>query len=180
MKVWANRACGSKRERSRSPKDNSNKLTRYRSPRRAVQYQKKPVSTIFSTRMEPEQVRGRNGFNKKGATLPKKYYPYCDNNSHSLNYCEQFRLSAEVKREWIKEEKRCWKCGRPHLARNGDPKKRCSAWERVHPDTLHDLKVRTGAEPVRGGSQVGPHVKVEPAGPTQSNSVDDQQSACGS
>ncbi len=47
------------------------------------------------------------------------YCPYCDNNRHFLNGCENFKLlSKEQKVTWIKGQNRCWRCGRGHHAAN--------------------------------------------------------------
>ncbi len=47
----------------------------------------------------------------------KPYCSHCDNRDHYLNSCDKFkRLTTAQIITWIKEGKRCWKCGRNHSA----------------------------------------------------------------
>ncbi|KAI2668878.1 Polyprotein P3 [Labeo rohita] len=68
------------------------------------------------------------------------YCPYCDNNRHFLNGCENFKLlSKEQKVTWIKGQNRCWRCGRGHHAVNCTLKALCSTCNRKHLQALHDV-----------------------------------------
>lgn len=45
------------------------------------------------------------------------YCPHCDHTKHFLNNCANFKkLTADQKRAWVKENNRCWRCGRSHQA----------------------------------------------------------------
>ncbi|KAI7812616.1 hypothetical protein IRJ41_005718 [Triplophysa rosa] len=58
---------------------------------------------------------------------PMPYCPYCDNRDHYLNACDRFkRLTTTQIITWIKEEKRCWRCGRNHAAETCNLKRPCT------------------------------------------------------
>lgn len=45
------------------------------------------------------------------------YCPYCTNTQHFLDQCANFsELTVEQRTTWIKQNKRCWQCGRSHQA----------------------------------------------------------------
>lgn len=49
----------------------------------------------------------------------KPYCPYCNNQEHYLSACDNFaKLTNNLKVDWIKETKRCWRCGRGHTPDN--------------------------------------------------------------
>ncbi|KAM9753665.1 uncharacterized protein ACNS7B_006885 [Menidia menidia] len=71
---------------------------------------------------------------------PKKYCPFCDTVQHYLNQCSEFKLlSRPQKTEWIKINKRCWRCGRNHLAAKCNLKAKCRQCERRHLEVLHEV-----------------------------------------
>lgn len=58
----------------------------------------------------------------------KPYCPYCNTQEHYLNACSDFaKLTNNARADWIKEKKRCWRCGRGHTPDNCTLKKPCSA-----------------------------------------------------
>ncbi|KAI7805208.1 hypothetical protein IRJ41_001894 [Triplophysa rosa] len=70
---------------------------------------------------------------------PMPYCPYCDNRDHYLNACDRFkRLTTTQIITWIKEEKRCWRCGRNHAVETCNLKRPCSVCKEVHLTVLHD------------------------------------------
>lgn len=78
--------------------------------------------------------------------VPKPYCPYCDHTKHSLNNCSNFKqLTTEQKRQWIRENNRCWRCGRSHQATECSLKMRCKQCNNQHLLSLHDITVK-GAE----------------------------------
>lgn len=85
--------------------------------------------------------------------VPKPYCPYCDHTKHSLNNCSNFKqLTTEQKRRWIRENNRCWRCGRSHQATECSLKMRCKQCNNRHLIILHAITVK-GAE----SSQTVPH-----------------------
>nr|XP_055064967.1 uncharacterized protein LOC129447318 [Misgurnus anguillicaudatus] len=83
---------------------------------------------------------------KKGKANP--YCPYCENNDHFLNKCPEIqKLSREEIREWIRVNKRCWKCGRAHQAAQCDLKRLCDLCQERHLRILHDANMRPRVEP---------------------------------
>lgn len=76
----------------------------------------------------------------------KAYCPYCDNNRHFLNGCENFKLlSKEQKVIWIKGQNRCWRCGRGHHAANCTLRALCPTCNRKHLQALHDVNEQSRA-----------------------------------
>lgn len=74
---------------------------------------------------------------------PKPYCPYCDHTKHSLNNCANFKqLTTDQKRSWIKENNRCWRCGRNHQAAECSLKMRCKQCNSRHLLVLHDITVK--------------------------------------
>lgn len=74
----------------------------------------------------------------------KQYYPYCESSEHFLNKCPAIqKLTKEEVIEWIKVNKRCWKCGRSHQAAQCDLRRLL----RKHLRVLHSVNTRPAAEP---------------------------------
>ncbi|XP_054860442.1 uncharacterized protein LOC129347387 [Amphiprion ocellaris] len=70
----------------------------------------------------------------------KPYCPYCNNQEHYLNACAEFtKFTSEAKAAWIKEKKKCWRCGRGHLPTNCTLKKPCSTCGEQHLPVLHEV-----------------------------------------
>ncbi|XP_061733574.1 uncharacterized protein LOC133536902 isoform X1 [Nerophis ophidion] len=77
---------------------------------------------------------------------PKKYCPFCNTVQHYLNQCNNFKLlSVEQKTQWIKENHRCWRCGREHQAAKCNLKAKCKQCERKHLDVLHQVNTSQNA-----------------------------------
>ncbi|KAL3979043.1 ATP-binding cassette, subfamily B (MDR/TAP), member 9 [Sarotherodon galilaeus] len=71
---------------------------------------------------------------------PKKYCPFCNTVQHYLNQCSNFKLlSKEQKTEWIKANKRCWRCARDHQAA------KCKPCGGRHLEVLHDVNTSPDA-----------------------------------
>lgn len=71
---------------------------------------------------------------------PKKYCPFCDSVQHYLNQCSNFKLlSKEQKTEWIKVNKRCWRCGCEQQAGKCTLKAKCKQCERKHLEVLQEV-----------------------------------------
>ncbi|KAK7939923.1 hypothetical protein WMY93_003249 [Mugilogobius chulae] len=71
---------------------------------------------------------------------PKKYCPYCNNSLHYFNQCPEFKkFSTDQRVAWIKGGKRCWRCGRNHLAAHCYLKAKCHQCSQTHLDILHDV-----------------------------------------
>ncbi|XP_062287006.1 uncharacterized protein LOC133992303 [Scomber scombrus] len=84
----------------------------------------------------------------------KIHCPYCDSVAHYLSQCTDFAaLTRDLAVSWIKENKRCWRCARSHLARDCDLKKPCHLCKGKHLSSLHDVNQRSPAEPVDSPSE---------------------------
>jgi hypothetical protein len=74
----------------------------------------------------------------------KVYCHYCDNNHHYLNQCNNFtQLTSELKTNWIKSNKRCWRCGRKHQAAQCKLKATCKTCNGKHLTVLHDINSKS-------------------------------------
>ena len=70
----------------------------------------------------------------------KPYCPYCNTEEHYLNTCSDFaKLTNNTRADWIKEKKRCWRCGRGHTPDNCTLKKPCSTCGEQHLSVPHDV-----------------------------------------
>ena len=70
----------------------------------------------------------------------KPYCPFCNNQEHYLNTCVDFaKLANNSRADWIKEKKRCWRCGRGHTPDDCTLKKPCSTCGEQHLSVLHDV-----------------------------------------
>ncbi|XP_073719287.1 uncharacterized protein [Misgurnus anguillicaudatus] len=75
----------------------------------------------------------------KYAAKPKPYCPYCDNKEHYLNSCEEFKkLTTSQIVKWIKEGRRCWRCGRGHAVDSCTLKRPCKVCKETHLTILHE------------------------------------------
>ncbi|CAM4718193.1 unnamed protein product [Leuciscus chuanchicus] len=77
----------------------------------------------------------------------KIYCPYCEA-EHYLSQCESFaKLTKAEMVDWIKVKRRCWRCGRSHLASACDLKKPCRLCKSKHLSVLHEVNQRSENEP---------------------------------
>lgn len=70
---------------------------------------------------------------------PQMRYPcaYCQSASHYLTNCESLKdLSTDKVVKWLKEQNRCWKCGRTHKAADCTPCLKCNG---QHLGILHNV-----------------------------------------
>ncbi|XP_046731714.1 uncharacterized protein LOC124402619 [Silurus meridionalis] len=75
--------------------------------------------------------------------------PYCNSTEHHLSQCTTFKaFTTEQMIKWIKDNKRCWKCGRSHIARNCTLKKPCRLCHGKHLQILHKVNMQQFGLPV--------------------------------
>ncbi|KAL0147386.1 hypothetical protein M9458_057313 [Cirrhinus mrigala] len=81
-------------------------------------------------------------------TSLRPYCPYCDNSKHSLNHCSNFKqLTKDQKRSWVKDNNRCWRCGRTHMSAECNLKMRCRQCSSRHLIALHDISAGKSESP---------------------------------
>ncbi|XP_077351805.1 uncharacterized protein LOC144001182 [Festucalex cinctus] len=74
----------------------------------------------------------------------KAYCPYCESTEHYLSQCSSVsKLTKDELKEWIKVNKRCWRCARQHLAAQCNLKKPCNRCQGKHLLVLHEINQRT-------------------------------------
>lgn len=99
-----------------------------------------------SEREAVSRGEGSNKFKAKG----KPYCPFCENAEHFLSQCPQvIKLSKDQLTEWIRSNRRCWRCARPHQAAQCNLKKLCGLCQRKHLQVLHDINDRPLQEAVK-------------------------------
>lgn len=98
--------------------------------------------TVLHGSKGPEDSAPTGGFKgKKGRTKP--YCPFCENEDHFLSQCaEVTKLTKERLTDWIRVNKRCWRCARPHQAAQCDLKKPCGLCQGKHLQVLHEVNDR--------------------------------------
>ncbi|XP_033127646.1 uncharacterized protein LOC117125284 [Anneissia japonica] len=85
---------------------------------------------------------------ERKCTFSKMFCPYCTSNNHYLGGCREFKeLKVEQVVRWIKEKKRCWRCGRTHLPENCTLKRPCRQCNDLHLTVLHDATTNGGNKP---------------------------------
>ncbi|KAM4544866.1 uncharacterized protein PAE49_017656 [Odontesthes bonariensis] len=99
-------------------------------------------------------LHGAKGSPLPPANTPSKpkqqpYCAYCDNRAHHLSQCtEVIKLSQEQLTDWIKANKRCWRCARSHQAAQCTLKKPCNICQGHHLQVLHQVNCRPQRSPV--------------------------------
>uniref|UniRef100_A0A1A7ZN51 Peptidase aspartic putative domain-containing protein n=1 Tax=Nothobranchius furzeri TaxID=105023 RepID=A0A1A7ZN51_NOTFU len=79
-----------------------------------------------------------------GASKRKAFCAYCDSTEHYFSQCSDVaKLSKEQIKNWIQENKRCWRCAQSHLAAQCTLKKPCSLCQGKHLLALHEVNTRT-------------------------------------
>lgn len=105
----------------------------------------KTLSIFHSSDPSPTNLKTEGS--GPGATRPqdkvKTYCPYCSNTQHYLNQCHNFsQLTKEQKSNWVKANKKCWRCGRTHQAAQCRLKTNCRICKGRHLEALHELNDR--------------------------------------
>ncbi|KAK0156172.1 hypothetical protein N1851_000542 [Merluccius polli] len=115
----------------------------------------RPVK-VMHTKEDPPTGRTSRSEGRDASRLPLKGRrsappcPYCVS-EYWFNDCSDFdSLSTEAKRKWIEDNKRCWSCGRDHLAKNCTLKRKCNRCEEVHLNILHEVCL----EKSKGGPRI--------------------------
>ncbi|XP_021324376.1 uncharacterized protein [Danio rerio] len=124
------------------PTDTTRTLNR---DQRAVTRQQTRQTSILhgvNQRQTTEQVTKPTIIQQKAPNKHKPVCPYC-NAEHYLGQCTAFNtLTKEQIVGWIKENKRCWKCARLHMAKDCDLQKPCHLCQAKHLSVLHDINQR--------------------------------------
>lgn len=104
---------------------------------------RRPVTILHGAKEIKENNTFTGGYRgKKGRTKP--YCPFCENEEHLLSQCTQVRkLSREQLTEWMKANKRCWRCARSHQAAQCDLKRPCNLCQGKHLVVLHEVNDRS-------------------------------------
>ncbi|XP_073718037.1 uncharacterized protein [Misgurnus anguillicaudatus] len=115
---------------------------RIREVKREPKQPRRPTTILLGTE-KPSSTFTSSATSKPASVSTEKvkaFCPYCDNNKHYLNSCDNFKLlNKDMKIDWIKTKNRCWRCGRGHQAANCTLKTFCSTCNRKHLLVLHDV-----------------------------------------
>ena len=86
---------------------------------------------------------------KLNQSKAKPHCPYCDE-EHWLHACADFqKMNQQEVIEWIKTNRRCWRCARQHKASECNLKKRCNQCQATHLNILHDINRRDRDPPAQ-------------------------------
>lgn len=113
---------------------------------RTAQPKEKPAEVWFKHAKEATAERPTwvGPAQAKVKAKPKPYCSYCDRCQHYLNSCKEFRkLNAEQVTKWLKDGKRCRKCGRNHSEDRCTLRRPCKVCEEIHLTVLHEPNQRT-------------------------------------
>ncbi|XP_016138710.1 uncharacterized protein [Sinocyclocheilus grahami] len=97
-------------------------------------------ATAYSPANVDEKAKGR----------PMIYCSYCQNSEHAFSQCPKIpTLTKDQLSEWIRANRRCWRCGLGHQAAHCGLKKPCPLCQRKHLRILHEVNER----PVKDASK---------------------------
>ncbi len=119
---------------------------------RAEKRRSRPSATVLhgaeSCTLNPvSRPESQSSFAQRWKGKAKPYCPYCEDTQHFLNKCPHFqKLNKEKIIEWIRVNRRCWRCGRAHQAAQCDLKKLCDVCQGKHLRVLHDVNSHPKAE----------------------------------
>ncbi|XP_030609039.1 uncharacterized protein LOC115796760 [Archocentrus centrarchus] len=111
----------------------------------------RPATILHGVEVTPDQQPVEPPQSKPDPPGKKRnkhaYCPYCECEDHFLSQCDTFKSfdKAQVI-QWIKSNRRCWRCGRAHQAAQCDLKKLCSKCQGKHLQILHEVNVRQARE----------------------------------
>ena len=107
------------------------------------QFGKRPVTVLHGSEITPKEMNPPSSSPTNGK--PSPYCAFCDNREHHLSQCAAIsKLNKDQLTEWIKSNKRCWRCARSHQAAQCNLKKLCRLCNGRHLQVLHD--VNTGQQ----------------------------------
>ena len=109
--------------------------------------QGRPTTVMLQNEDLKDKQRGVS--NKLNKSKAKPHCPYCDG-EHWLHACADFkRMNQQEVVEWIKTNRRCWRCARQHKASECNLKKRCTQCQATHLNILHDVNRRDKDQPTQ-------------------------------
>lgn len=74
----------------------------------------------------------------------KVYCPYCCNNLHNLDEFSTFsQLTKQQQKQWVINNRRCWRCGRSHQVAQCCLRASCSTFKGKHLTALHDINTKS-------------------------------------
>ncbi|KAI3365360.1 hypothetical protein L3Q82_010445 [Scortum barcoo] len=120
-------------------------------PRPEGRQSNRPITVLHGGKDADEMPEVRAlGSSFKGSKS-KPFCPFCNNGEHYLSQCPVVsRLTKDQLTEWIKSNKRCWRCARSHQAAQCNLRKTCSLCQGKHLQVLHE--VNASARPVRAST----------------------------
>ncbi|CAI5660547.1 uncharacterized protein LOC106097744 [Oreochromis niloticus] len=123
-----------------------------------VRPSRRPVAVLHGAETSPRSLG-----TTPNQARPQPYCAFCDNRAHHLSQCpEVVKLSREQLTNWIKTNKRCWRCARSHQAAQCTLKKPCSLCQGRHLQVLHDVNSKPLKTP--GPASVPPREGENPTG----------------
>ena len=113
--------------------------------------QKKRATTILHGAKDSSEAKMQssavlnNIVEKKGKPTP--YCPYCNKSELYLSQCVAIKeLTKDQVVDWIRSNRRCWRCARTHQAAQCNLKKPCGLCQGKHLSVLHKVNTRKPKE----------------------------------
>ena len=107
-------------------------------------HRKSTVSVLHGAGEPQETYQSQKGCIMKDKAKSKAYCAYCESTEHYFSQCSGVaKLSKDQLKEWIKVNKRCWRCARAHRAVQCTLKKPCNLCQGKHLLALHGINTRT-------------------------------------
>ncbi|KAI3370766.1 hypothetical protein L3Q82_007111 [Scortum barcoo] len=118
-------------------------------PRPEGRQSNRPITVIHGGKDADETPEVRASGSSFKGSKSKPFCPFCNNGEHYLSQCPAVSgLTKDQLTEWIKSNKRCWRCARSHQAAQCNLRKICSLCQGKHLQVLHEVN----AGPVRAST----------------------------
>ncbi|KAJ8017149.1 hypothetical protein DPEC_G00014760 [Dallia pectoralis] len=121
----------------------------YAGPKKQA-WQPKRATTILHGAKDSSESNVTESPGRSPTKKMEKYCPFCDNAEHYLSQCSAIKkLSKDQVADWIRANKKCWRCGRSHQAAQCNLKKPCPLCQGKHLQVLHEVNVRAPKENIK-------------------------------
>ncbi|XP_072569309.1 uncharacterized protein [Paramormyrops kingsleyae] len=107
----------------------------------------RPAMVLHGTEDASDKQTANSSSTKPEGTHQNKirqvYCPYCESEEHFLSQCMTFKsLDRDQIIQWMRTNRRCWRCARAHRAVQCTLKKPCNKCQGKHLQILHDINVK--------------------------------------
>ncbi|KAL7830010.1 hypothetical protein SRHO_G00311370 [Serrasalmus rhombeus] len=119
-----------------------------------IQRHKHTTATVLIG-VENERSQTSTNAGAPPKSRPKSHCFYCQSTEHPFSQCPVFQtLTKDQVANWIRQNRRCWRCGRLHQAAQCDLQKPCSLCKRRHLRILHAVNDQSQRDQLKAESHL--------------------------